>query len=172
VNSSGIEVKLLPSANGTLCILDISPLVTFTDSDSLWFLVNLLSLSSALLVEKSSNDDAATFLQFQFLEQVLTLFHDEIGNIKSSVTFPPLLFYSASPISPKDSKKFLEIFFKPENGFTEEISRKNSLRGMIDSLFHSRELLSPEDQTQQNPLHLFTTPNFMKRFPILISSRS
>jgi hypothetical protein len=172
VNSSGIEVMLLPSTtNQTICILDISCLVTSTDSDSLWFLVNLLSLSSALLVEKSSHDETAatatTLLQFQFLEQVLFLFQNEMGNMKSAVTFPPLLFYSLTPISTKDSKKFLEIFFKPESGFTEEISRKNALRAIVDSLFHSREIMTPEtSEGPQDPRHLFTTGNFQKRFDL------
>jgi hypothetical protein len=159
--TTGIDSHLLPSSNGNLIILDISQFVHSTDSDSLWFLLNLFSLSSGLLLEKSQ--DETIFPQLHFLEKFLSLFHHEMGTLKSAISFPSLLFYSSSPISIKDSKKLLETFLKPENGFSEEISQKNSLKGILDSIFHSKEFLSPETLIQ-DPFQLFSSPNFIKRF--------
>jgi hypothetical protein len=160
-----IESHLLPSSNETLCILDISQFVHSTDSDSLWLLLNLFSLSSGLLLEKTQDD--SIFLQLHFLEQFLSLFHNEMGALKSTIPFPSLLFYSSSPLSVKDAKKVLENFVKPESGFSEDISQRNVLKGILDSLFHSKEFLSP-DAGVPNKLELFSSPNFTKRFVCLL----
>lgn len=162
---NGIEYHILPYESGNLCILDVSSLSVMNESKSLWLLLNFLSLSAGLLVEKSEDDQ--TFTRLQFLEQTMSLFHNEMNIVKSTINFPPLLLYSAAPLGAKESKKVMDTFLKPENGFSEEISKKNALRGIIDSLFHSKDLISPDSHVN-DPVQLISSPNFGKRFACLI----
>lgn len=91
-----------------------------------------------------------------------------MGTIKAAITLPPLILYSSTPVNAKDSKKLLETFLKPESGFSEDISHRNSIRGIVDSLFHSREILSPDTILSNPTVDLFTSSNFVKRYILII----
>ena len=125
------------------CVVDLGALLLSDDQSAeyLWLGLNILSLSSLAIFEKST--DPNDLSQFQCLRRGLGLFNDDMHTFKTTLTMPPLALFSRDGhLSNKDAKKMLEAHFNPESGFSEEIGNRNLLKNIISSVFESRELLS------------------------------
>mmetsp|Transcript_1775 Transcript_1775/g.2786 ORF Transcript_1775/g.2786 Transcript_1775/m.2786 type:complete len:699 (+) Transcript_1775:51-2147(+) len=146
-HDDGICVHTATVSSGDVMMLDLTAAVIRTSIESrvAWLILNLIAMSSVVIVEICGSSIDEVMEQFSFLTAILKLFDGDFLKLKNSVSFPPLVLHGHnSEVSHKDSKKFIDGLLKPESGFSEDALRRNVIRSAIESLFPTKEFICDE----------------------------
>ena len=151
-----VPYEVQKGANGrSFCMIDITPLVSGGKSVAgkegggqgglstpLTTVCNLLSLSSGLFVQLDVDDNNNTIEKLSFFNELFEHFDNHISALQSSVCIPVIHHYTVGDgLSTKASKRAVEKLLQPENGFSEEIGKRNCTRKVLSSLSCHKDLV-------------------------------